>query len=62
MLVKGGKASCVLCGLPIEPGTPWDLDHKPDLSGYRGPTHQRCNRSDGAKRGNSNRYRRSREW
>ena len=62
VLVRGGKAVCVLCGLPIEKDALWDLDHKPDLSGYRGPTHQSCNRSDGAKRGNAKRYRHSRVW
>lgn len=38
----------------IPPGTPWDLAHDgPDT--YRGPAHERCNRSEGAIRGNQQR-------
>jgi Tol biopolymer transport system component len=57
--VNEGTARCVLCSELIEPGTPWDLDHREDRRGYRGPSHQHCNRSDGAKRGNAARYRTS---
>ena len=61
--VERGTTVCVLCGELIVPGTPWDLDHRPGTRGYRGPTHAHCNRSDGAKRGNSRRrMRTSRVW
>lgn len=39
-------------GRTIHPGQAWHLDHLPDRSGYRGPSHARCNTSDGARRGN----------
>jgi hypothetical protein len=52
--VDAGHATCaaVVCLEPtrhIQPGTPWDLDHTDDRSGYRGPTHARCNRSAGGR-------------
>jgi len=43
--VEQGIANCARCGLPIEPGTDWDLDHNDDGRGYRGPSHARCNRA-----------------
>lgn len=60
-IVKAGRTRCVLCGQLIERGQHWDLDHKPDRSGYRGPAHAHCNRRDGALRGNE-RTRHSRVW
>lgn len=36
----------------IAPGTPWDVAHHDDGATYKGPAHRRCNRSDGAVRGN----------
>jgi hypothetical protein len=41
---------CHLCGQPMLPGQPLDLDHRPDGRGYRGMTHSRCNRADGGRR------------
>lgn len=43
-LVAAGKCRCPKCGLLIEPGSPWDLGHRPDRQGYLGPEHRRCNR------------------
>jgi hypothetical protein len=48
--VEAGVVDCCLCGYWIEPGTPWDLDHTPDRTGYRGAAHSSCNRRDGARR------------
>jgi hypothetical protein len=62
VIVRGGSAVCRLCGLPIAPDAEWDLDHRPDRLGYRGPSHRHCNRSEGAKRGNAQRLRTSRVW
>jgi hypothetical protein len=46
--VEAGKASCARCGLPIEPGEPWNLDHSDtDPRAYLGPSHRACNRRDG---------------
>lgn len=53
--VEQGDVACSLCGYPIDPGTPWDMDHTPGKQGYRGPAHRRCNRSEGATRGNRQR-------
>ena len=56
-LIKAGVlVPCVLCGHPItnprgrEPDG-LHLDHTPDRSGYRGPSHNACNVRDGARRG-----------
>jgi hypothetical protein len=57
-LVEMGAAVCSRCGLGITPGTPWDLDHTPDRTGYLGPAHRRCNRAAGARVANSRRARR----
>lgn len=50
ILVEQGEELCVICSDPIEPGTPWDLDHTPDREGYRSAAHASCNRSEGAAR------------
>lgn len=51
--VNAGGVSCARCGRGIEPGSAWDLGHTADRSGYTGPEHMRCNRSEGARRGNA---------
>lgn len=55
-LVDSGRAMCAeaICleqSRRIEPGTPWDLAHTEDRSGYRGPAHRGCNQGDAARRG-----------
>jgi hypothetical protein len=50
---------CHLCGDWMLPGQPLDLDHTPDRTGYRGMTHAKCNRRDGARRRHTNH---SRKW
>lgn len=69
-IVEAGEADCHedICLMPsrwIEPGSPWDLGHTPDGTAYIGPCHVRCNRSEGAARGNAQRspaWRTSRYW
>lgn len=58
VLVESGQACCSRCGHPITPGSPWDLDHTPDRTGYLGPAHRGCNRAAGARVANSRRARR----
>lgn len=53
-------AICLMASRHITPGTPWDLGHTPDRSRITGPEHRRCNRSEGARRGNRMRGARSR--
>lgn len=51
-LVESGQVCCARCGLPIAPGSSWDLGHVDgDRSRYAGPEHRRCNRHAGAKQG-----------
>lgn len=60
--VNRGEAYCVepVCLKAdrwIEPGTPWDVSHDPTGQTTIGPSHRRCNRSEGARRGNRQRGR-----
>jgi hypothetical protein len=55
-LVDSGRAMCaeVIClerSRRIEPGTPWDLAHTEDRSGWRGPAHRGCNANEASRRG-----------
>jgi hypothetical protein len=51
--VEAGAVVCWRCGYPIHPTTPWDLGHDDhDRTIYRGPEHMRCNRRNGAIKGN----------
>lgn len=51
-LVAAGRVTCARCGAAIQPGQPWDLGHDDSRTMWVGPEHRRCNRSDGATRGN----------
>jgi hypothetical protein len=42
-VVQSGTVPCARCGELIEPGSPWQLDHRDDGRGWLGPSHQRCN-------------------
>src|SRR5215203_6315490 len=45
-IVEAGLASCWGCGLPVDPGEPWDLGHDDhDRTVYTGPEHRACNRA-----------------
>ena len=55
--VARGTVLCARCGLVIEPGTPWALDHTDDRAGYLGASHARCNNADGGRKGISRRAR-----
>lgn len=56
-VVKAGQAYCSepVCLMPsrwLDPSQPWDLSHDHQRGGYLGPSHRRCNRAEGAARGN----------
>lgn len=66
LLVQAGEAWCVepRCLMPsrwIEPDTTWDVCHTPDGLTITGAGHSKCNRSEGATRGNKARNR-VRQW
>ena len=51
----------LLVGGLIDGEMKWDLDHTDDRRGYLGPSHEKCNRSAGARKRNA-KTRRSRQW
>lgn len=56
-IVDTGQAQChaALCLMPtrwIDPDQGWDLGHSADRTMWTGPEHIRCNRAEGARRGN----------
>ena len=63
-IVARGEATChePVCLHPtrdIHPDARWDLSHDPSGTVILGPSHRRCNRAEGATRGNKarpNRY------
>jgi hypothetical protein len=62
-VVARGEATCheTICLMPtrtIAPGSRWDLCHDPTGTRILGPGHRRCNRSEGATRGNKGRVNR----
>jgi hypothetical protein len=59
-VVARGEAQChePVCLMPtraIAPGSRWDLCHDTTGSRILGPGHRKCNRSEGATRGNKTR-------
>jgi hypothetical protein len=68
LVVQAGYAVCVRCGIPIELGSPFHLDHRDDRLGYLGVSHAGCNLKAAARRGNTIRRAKysprvaSREW
>ena len=46
---------CARCGQPMWTKAHIDLGHTADRSAYTGLEHRRCNRADGARRGNKRR-------
>jgi hypothetical protein len=65
-VVDAGLAYChaKLCLMPtrwIDPALVWELGHTEDRTAWTGPEHRRCNRVEGAIRGNRQR-RRHRRW
>lgn len=57
-VIRRGEGWCVepVCLLPtrhIAPGTAWDVCHDPSARIITGPGHAKCNRAEGAKRGNA---------
>ena len=67
-LVDSGNGWCAepVCLMPtryIPPGAPVDAAHDPTGQTYIGPAHPKCNRTEGAVRGNEMRRRSSpRRW
>lgn len=53
------EARCLMKSRWIPPGSRWDLAHDPSGTVVIGVSHARCNRSEGASRGNRMRARRS---
>lgn len=49
---------CARCGQPMWDKRHIDLGHTDDRTAYTGLEHRRCNRGDGARRGNRKRARR----
>lgn len=59
-VVARGEATCheLICLMGtrvITPGSSWDLAHDTTGTQILGPAHRRCNRSEGATRGNTER-------
>lgn len=59
-VVDAGAATChePICLMPtrhITPGSKWHLSHDPSGTTILGPSHARCNTSEGAIRGNRTR-------
>lgn len=53
-IVEAGQARCsavifLEASRDIAPDDEWDLDHTDARTGYRGPSHARCNRSAGGR-------------
>ena len=54
--VEAGQVSCSRCDEPIQPGTPWHLDHADDRASYLGPAHARCNVSAAGRKSHRNEW------
>ena len=59
-IVARGEAHCAKCGRWIPPGTPWDLGHTSDRTGWTGPEHRYCNRAAGGRNARRKQQRRRR--
>lgn len=59
LLASAYGRPCLHCGELMLPGQRLHLDHTSDGRGYRGIVHGPCNESDGARKGNRQRTRRT---
>jgi hypothetical protein len=53
LLPRAYGQRCIHCGYVMLQGQALDLDHTADGTTYRGIVHARCNRAEGARRGNA---------
>ena len=49
-MAAGERFLCAKCASLVDPRSRWDLGHTDDRTGWTGPEHAHCNRSDGGRR------------